>query len=133
MTTEEQQAEWPCGEEKAENIAQAGALREQAKKGGLRFEAYLPPGLADWLLGLVEQGTFIDPSEAVFVILGEHKELEPHSDLRRELLHRRLQASLDDPGPSIPGEEVFAELRKQLSKPQPEPAAWKRNRPTAEE
>ena len=28
--------------------------------------------IADWLLGLIEQGTFIDPSEAVFVILGEH-------------------------------------------------------------
>jgi hypothetical protein len=70
--------EWPSAEQKAKNIAQAKALRVQAEKGGLRFSAYLPPGLADWLLGLIEKGTFHDPSEAVFVILGEHQDLEPH-------------------------------------------------------
>jgi len=37
-------------------IAQARALREQAGKGGLRFEAYLPPDLAEWLLDLIERG-----------------------------------------------------------------------------
>jgi hypothetical protein len=48
------------------------------------------PSLALWLLDLIEQETFLDPSEAVFVILGEHKELEPHADHgRRELLNRR--------------------------------------------
>ena len=31
---------------------------------------------------------FIDPSEAVFVMLQEAQELEPHHDLRRELLGR---------------------------------------------
>jgi len=67
--------EWPSAEEKAKNIAQAKALRVQAEKGGLRFSAYLPPGLAGWLLGLIEKGTFHDPSEAVFVILGEHQDL----------------------------------------------------------
>ena len=66
--------------------AQARALREQARKGGLRFEAYLPPGLADWLLDLIERGVFADPSDAVFIILGEHRDLEPHSDLRLEVL-----------------------------------------------
>jgi hypothetical protein len=56
--------EWPSAEEKAKNIAQAKALRVQAEKGGLRFSTYLPPGLADWLLGLNEKGTFHDPSAA---------------------------------------------------------------------
>jgi hypothetical protein len=64
--------------------AQAKALREQARLGGLRFKAYLPPTIADWLLGHVERGTFRDPSEAVFVMLGEQQGLEPHADLRRE-------------------------------------------------
>src|SRR3546814_10318758 len=45
---------------------QAKALREQARAGGLRFEAYLPPALADWLLERIERGTFADPGEAVF-------------------------------------------------------------------
>ena len=70
--------------------AQARALREQARKGGLRFDAYLPPSLAEWLLELIERGIFADPSEAVFVILGEHRDLEPHADLRREALKRRV-------------------------------------------
>jgi antitoxin ParD1/3/4 len=116
---------WPTADEKAKNIAQAKALREQAQKGGLRFEAYVPPGLAEWLLELIEQGVFVDPSEAVFVILGEHKDLEPHADLRRELLKRILQAAIDDPRPSIPHEEVTARLRKLAAEPRPEPAEWR--------
>ena len=117
--------EWPSAEEKAKNIAQAKALRVQAEKGGLRFSAYLPPGLADWLLGLIENGTFHDPSEAVFVILGEHQDLEPHTDLRREILARSLQATIDDPRPSIPAEEVFKELRELRALPL-EPAVWEK-------
>ena len=49
-----------------------------------------PTELADWLLGLIEKGTFRDPSETVFVILGQHQELEPHADLRCEILARSL-------------------------------------------
>jgi len=117
---------WPTAEEKAKNIAQAKALKEKVQNGGLRFEAYLPPGLAEWLLGLIERGVFVDPSEAVFVILGEHKDLEPHADLRRELLRRTLQASMDDPRPSIPHEEVMEQLRKMTEGPRAEPAEWRR-------
>jgi len=115
---------WPTAEEKAKNIAQAKALKEKAQKGGLRFEAYLPPGLAEWLLELIERGVFVDPSEAVFVILGEHRDLEPHADLRRELLKRTLQASMDDP--SIPREEAMERLRKMMEAPRREPAEWRR-------
>jgi len=115
---------WPDPVERARAIEQAKALREQAQKGGLRFTAYLPPGLAEWLLGLIEQGIFSSPSEAVFVILGEHQDLEPHHDLRRELLSRTIQAAIDDPRPSIPAEEVFKRMRERLAKPLPEPAVW---------
>src|SRR3546814_8966927 len=72
---------------------QAKALREQARAGGLRFEAYLPPALADWLLERIERGTFADPGEAVFAIVGNFRDLEPHRDLRDELLGRVLDAS----------------------------------------
>jgi hypothetical protein len=117
-------AEWPSAEEKAKSIAQAKALQEQAEKGGLSFSAYLPPGLAGWLLGLVEKGIFHDPSEAVFVMLGEHRDLEPHADLRRELLSRSLQAAMDDPRPAIPSEVIFKELRK--IRVLPEAAVWEK-------
>jgi hypothetical protein len=116
--------EWPPAEEKAKTIAQAKALRAQAEKGGLRFDAYLPPVLAGWLLGLIEEGEFHDPSEAAFVIFGAHRDLEPHADLRRELLSRMLQAAEDDPRPGIPAEEVFKKLKE--NRPLPEPAVWKK-------
>ena len=99
----------------------------------MRFEADLPPELADWLLGAIERGGYMDPSEAVFVILGEHKELEPHADLRRELLQRPLKSSINDPRPSIPAEGVFAELDKLLAAPRPEAAMWKSRGHTRED
>jgi hypothetical protein len=105
-------------------IAQAKALREQAGKGGLRFEAYLPPDLAEWLLGLIERSVFADPSEAVFVILGEHRDLEPHADLRRELLSRLLQAAIDDRRRSLPGNAVEKQLWQLIDTRMPEPAVW---------
>lgn len=107
--------------------AQARSLRAQARAGGLRFEAYLPPRLADWLLARIEQGVFADPSEAVFAILGEQEELEPHRDLRQELLRRRLQAADDDPRRLIPGEQVVAAMKKRFAAPQPVPARWEKS------
>lgn len=109
---------------RAAGVAQAKELREQARAGGLRFEAYLPSSLADWLLEKVENGVFMSPSEAVFVFLGESRELEPHADLREELLKRGLQAAMDDPRPSIPHEEVMEKMRQWLSEPRPDPAVW---------
>lgn len=115
---------WPTRAERVFSIEQAQCLKEQAREGGLRFEAYLPPALAVWLLELVEQGIFNDPSHGAFVLLGEAHELQPHADLRTELLRRMFQAAMDDPRPAIPAEEVFKELRDKFSAPQPAPAVW---------
>ena len=93
---------------------------------GSCVEAYLPPSLALWLLDLIEQGKFLDPSEAVFVILGEHKELETHADLRRELLKRSIQAAIDDPRPGLSGEEMKARLGEMFKKTLPEPPRWEK-------
>src|SRR3546814_1144739 len=119
----------------ADNYAerdQAKALREQARAGGLRFEAYLPGDMADWLLAQVERGHFVDPSEAVFAIVQNFIEMEPHRDLRDELLRRILDESvargLEDvkAGRVRPADEVFDELRRELAKPRPEPARWQK-------
>ena len=96
------QGDWRTPADRARDIAQAKALREQASKGGLRFDVFLPSGLAEWVLDFVERGVFVDPAEAVFVILGEHKNLEPHNDLRAEILKRFLDASVNDPRPPVP-------------------------------
>ena len=117
---------WDSPEAEAARIAQARALRDQAGKGGLRFEAYLPPDLAEWLLDLIEHGVFANPSEAVFVILGEHRDLEPHADLRRELLSRSCQAAIDDPRSSRSGDEVEKHLHELFDTPLPESAVWRK-------
>jgi antitoxin ParD1/3/4 len=122
--TEEAEQDWRTAAERESDIAQARALREKARKGGLRFEAYLPSSLAEWVLDLVERGVFTDPGEAVFVILGEHKDLEPHADLREEILRRTLQAAMDDPHPGFTIEEVKERFDKLMSEPRPEPAMW---------
>src|SRR3546814_2528070 len=69
----------------ADNYAerdQAKALREQARAGGLRFEAYLTGDQADWLLERIERGVFADPSEAVFAIRSEEHTSELQSLMR---------------------------------------------------
>ena len=107
----------------ADNCAerdQAKALREQARGGGLRFEVYLPGDMADWLLAQVERGHFVDPSEAVFAIVKNFIDMEPHRDLRDELLRRILDESvargLEDvkAGRVRPADEMFDELRREL-------------------
>jgi len=118
--------EWPDPADKAHAVEQAKRLRNQVNEGGLRFEAYLPPSLALWLLDRIEQGQFLDPSEAVFVILGEHEELEPHADLRREMFKRRIQAAADDPRPGISGEEMLKRLREATKESRQEPARWEK-------
>lgn len=111
---------------------QAKALREQVRKGGLRFEAYLPPNIAEWLLDMIERDVFTDPSEAVSVILREHMELQPHTDLRDELLRRSVQAAMGDPRPSLSVDDVLARLEERIGNPS-EPAVWaKRAHPSGD-
>lgn len=115
---------WPPKELREWANQQAQVVRDAATEGGLRFQAYLPPELALWLLDRIEQCMFIDPSEAVFVLLDEARELEPHSDLRQELLKRRILSAADDPRPSIPADEFMAKFEATRKKLQPEPAVW---------
>ena len=117
---------WPPLGHQTRAVAQAQALTTQAREGGLRFEVFLPPGLAEWMLGMVEAGTFLDPAEAAFVILGEHQELSAHPDLRRELLKRTLQATIDDPRARIPHEEVMAKMQELSRRPRPAAAVWEK-------
>jgi Arc/MetJ-type ribon-helix-helix transcriptional regulator len=112
----------------SDNLAdqeQAHVLRDQARAGGLRFEASLRGRLADWLLEHVEKGRFADPAEAVFVMVGLFHDLEPHQDLLDELLRRKLQAAMDDPRPAKAASEVFDALERRYGEPMPPPARWR--------
>ena len=109
-----------------DNNKDIASVRRQAAAGGLRFEAYLPPRLAEWVIGLVEQEVFHSPSEAVFVAMQSFLELEDHPDVQQELLTRIIQKSIDsvEEGGGIPAEEVMAHLRKKMEGPRAEPAVW---------
>ena len=116
--------DWRNPEDRERDIAQARALRDRAREGGLRFEAFLPPGLAGWVLDLVARGVFTSPSDAAFVMLGVQRDLEPHADLRREILKRSVQAAIDDPRPRLSAEELRERMRRRREAPLPEPAVW---------
>jgi predicted transcriptional regulator len=79
--------------------------------------------MADWLLAQVEQGHFVDPSDAVFAIVKNFIDMEPHRDLRDELLRRILDESvargLEDvkAGRVRPADEVFDALRRSWRSP----------------
>ncbi len=102
------------------------AVRRQAAEGGLTFEAYLPPALAEWVIGLVEHEVFHSPSEAVFIAMQSFQELDEHPDLQQELLNRAMQKGIDaaEEGGGNPAEEVMERLRKALEEPRAEPAVW---------
>jgi hypothetical protein len=102
------------------------SVRRQAAEGGLRFEAYLPPGLAAWVISLVEQEVFHSPAEAVFVAMQSFRELDDHPDLKRELLNRAIQKGIDaaEEGGGVPAEDVMERLRKKIEGPRAEPAVW---------
>jgi len=106
-----------------QRINQARDLRKKTETGGLRFEAYLTPNLALWVLDMVEKGEFIDPCEAVFVFMQQAKELDPHDDLKKELLSRRLKSAED--GPYYTMEEVKAR-HHELAKKQTPSAYWEK-------
>jgi Arc/MetJ-type ribon-helix-helix transcriptional regulator len=124
MSADAPQTDWRTPEDRERDLAQAKALREQASHGGLRFEVYLPPGLAEWILDLVARGVFTDPSEAAFVMLGEQRDLEPHADIRQEILKRSIQAAIDDPRPGVSEKEFEERMRTRLKEARAEPAKW---------
>ena len=118
-----------------QRIDQARTLRTPTQTGGLKFEAYLPPDLALWVLDMVERGIFIDPSEAVFVLLGEAKDIEPHDDLKREILKRRIKQGIEssEEGRTYTMAEVKAHL-DELAKIRTMPAVWRKiEQPTCPE
>lgn len=125
-TTNDNEPIWPTRAQSAFGKDQAAALQEQAQAGGLQFDAYLPPSLAEWVLGLIRWGQFHDPSEAVFVMLTEMQDLYEHPDLRQELLKRVLAKAADDPHPGISVEDVFAKLKARMAAPLPKPAIWQK-------
>lgn len=110
-----------------QRIDQARSLKKQAKTGGLKFEAYLTPDLAEWVLDMVEDGVFVDPCEAIFVYMGQAKDIEPHVDLKQEILRRRIQDGVDDAeaGRTYTVDEVKQHL-EEVRRRRTVPAVWEK-------
>lgn len=111
----------------ADNYAereQAKALRDPAREGGLRFEAFLPPAQADWLLQWVEQGHFVDPAEAVSAIVQNFIDLELHRDLSDELRSRMLAQAAAELAHAYTDERRPAKLEARYSRTHPNAARW---------
>lgn len=118
--------EWLSPRRQAEASDKARSLRDQATKAGLRFEAFLPSHLALWLLDKIEQGEFIDPAQATYELLKQTRELEPHADLRHELMKRGIQAAIDDPRPPINAEEMREKIAEMARHPPETAAVWEK-------
>jgi hypothetical protein len=82
------------------------------------------PGEAATRMMRARQGN-VRLDDAVFVMLTEQRELDPHADLREEVLRRSCQAALDDPRPRI--DEVKARLQRLVETPRVEAAVWRKN------
>jgi Arc/MetJ-type ribon-helix-helix transcriptional regulator len=71
--------------------------REEARIGahirarGLRFEVFLPEGLADWLRARIEAGVYADVKEAAFLAFQDQQALSEHPKARRALLKEMLE------------------------------------------
>ncbi len=113
-------------------IEQVQKIKKQVSQGGLRFEVYLPPGMAEWVLDMVEKGRFLDPSEAVFVFMGLAKDIDAYpdlyNDLHGEILKRRVKESEEDIGKGkyYTHEELKKHIKERLSN-KTEPAVWEKN------
>jgi antitoxin ParD1/3/4 len=76
---------------------------------------------------MMEQGDFIDPSEAVFVLMGQAKEIEPHQDLKQEVFRRCIAQRIEEAekGHFYSAEEVWERLDKMI-KETTDPVIWQK-------
>lgn len=91
-------------------------IRQHIRERGMAFETFLPEGMADWLRAKLDAGIFESPREAAFIAFQQLIELDRHPEVKRQLLAASIQSSIDDPRPSIPADEAFAQIRARLCK-----------------
>ena len=112
------------------DVEQAKALRERAARDGIRFDAYLPPSIAEWVLDRIIAGDFVDPSEVAFYAVKELQELSDHPSVREAFLKARIEEAVAsaEAGNTFTGEEVLARLEERAAQMQ-EPPRWISKRP----
>jgi hypothetical protein len=111
--------------------AQARALFAQAASDGLRFEGYLPPPLATWILKKIAERVFPSPEAAILAIVSDHVQLDRLERLRQLMMERSLARSNGRPVPVQTLEDVAQEVVDEADRAGV-PAYWHRNRNTAQ-
>lgn len=113
----------------AKSREQAALLRQHARLGGLKFEAYLPPDIADWILEQVERGVFRDPGEAMFVYMTQAKDISVTPGLadmiEEAILSERCRKLDSGETKTYSWEEVRARLESDMRERQPA-VYWKK-------
>lgn len=100
----------------------------QAKNNGLVYEAFITKKHASIILDKLVDGSFADPNDFLQFILNEYFEYATHDDLRKEVLNRQIQKSIESTEPKVSSANIFAKLREQLNQPKPQPAEWKKDK-----
>jgi len=90
-------------------------IQRRIREHGVTFEIFLPEDMADWLREKLAAGVFDSASTAAFVAFQDLIELDRHPKVRRQLMTAMVDASVNDPSPSIPAEEVFASLDAKMA------------------
>ena len=81
---------------------------------GMTFEVFLPESLAQWLRSKIAAGKFKSPTEAAFIAFQDLVELDRHPAVRKALLTAMIEASINDPRPGIPIEEIRERFLAQM-------------------
>ena len=90
-------------------------IQRRLRERGMTIEVFLPGDMADWLREKLAAGVFDDARTAGFIAFQDLIELDRHPQVRRQLLTAMLDASVNDPSPSVPAEEVFAALEAEMA------------------
>jgi len=77
---------------------------------------------------VVHQGDFIDPSEAVFVFLGQAQDIDDSTSIKTEILRHRLAKGEKDceEGRTSSSMEDIRERLKEKMKNNPQTAVWQK-------
>ena len=96
-------------------LEEQARIQRRIRERGMTFEVFLPEDMADWLREKLAAGVFDSASTAAFVAFQDLIELDRHPEVRQQLMSAMVDASENDPSPSIPAEEVFASLDAKMA------------------
>ena len=105
-----------------------GRSGSRPAKAGLRFEAYMPPDLAEWLLSILSSAACLPiRARRSSVMLGELTATWSRTTIfATNCYSATVQAAIDHPRRSLSGDEVEKNFRELSAALLPEAAIWRK-------